>query len=318
MQIKEREANAARALFLSIGKRAGYLISAVEQGQSMVEELDIAAGTWGLPLAPSTLPMWGAGSCGGGTSVPAAIIKAMGEQESAPTTFIHAPIMNSNGPRWSQCAKCRKVFGLSVGFGEGSHLWCSGCGQNLLLKNMTAAEFVELLKQYPQQRDENIGIVKLYNFEPTVKFGDFTESLSLYHQFGGRVKRRDSAEADAAQDLIMNHGANPLVIMRAANNKCVFARAEVQDGKLFIPVDRPVSLTSPLAIQMLLHFYAVRERYIPAPVSTWPPAQRAIVESFILKGLIREQDHEDYVTTDKGSLIVATLKAVMTESLSHV
>lgn len=45
MQIKEREANAARALFLSIGKRAGYLISAVEQGQSMVEELDLAAGT---------------------------------------------------------------------------------------------------------------------------------------------------------------------------------------------------------------------------------------------------------------------------------
>lgn len=110
MQIKEREANAARALFLSIGKRAGYLISAVEQGQSMVEELDIAAGTWGLPLAPSTLPMWGAGSCGGGTSPigllsikamglshapigdtgsggsgrsgPAAIVKAMGQQES--------------------------------------------------------------------------------------------------------------------------------------------------------------------------------------------------------------------------------------------
>jgi len=230
MQDDEREANAARVLFLSIGKRAGYLISAVEQGQSMVEELDIAAGTWGLPDA-----------------------------------LFHDGSDAFTGCDCPNCNKWRKSNA-----------------------NTTTCE-----------RD------------------------AAFHTRLGKLadvayRERDSAEADAVQALIMNHGANPSVIMRAANNKCVFARARVQDGKLFIPVDKPVSLTSPLAIQMLLHFYAVRERYIPAPVSTWPPAQRAIVESFMLKGLIREQDHEDYVTTDKGALIVATLKATMEEAMRNV
>lgn len=64
---------------------------------------------------------------------------------------INAPIqVTGDGTRWSMCAKCRKVFGLSEGFVEGSHLCCGGCGQNLLLKKMSMVEWEALAEQYPQ------------------------------------------------------------------------------------------------------------------------------------------------------------------------
>lgn len=130
--IKECEADAARALFLTYGVSVEMLGFAAVSGLDLSDEvrrreLPGAVVRASAPLRPSLAPMWDAGSCGGG--------------------HINAPIMNSNGPRWSQCAKCRKVFGLSLQFVEGSHLVCGGCGQNLLLKNMTNAEFVELVKR---------------------------------------------------------------------------------------------------------------------------------------------------------------------------
>lgn len=135
----------------------------------------------------------------------------------------------------------------------------------------------------------------------------------------GQQENRDSAEADAARTLFLYFGASAKILIKNAERGCSFQRTKIQQGRiLLIPSDKPISLTSPLAIQMLLHFYAQRDRFIPAPVSTWPPAQRAIVEAFMHKGLIYDKGYEDYTTTDKGEALVATLKAAMTEGLKNV
>lgn len=59
---------------------------------------------------------------------------------------------------------------------------------------------------------------------------------------------------------------------------------------------------SPLAIDMLLHFYAVCERYIKSPVTDWPPAQQAIVAEFLTRGLIEPVEH-GYRTTQRGDVL---------------
>ena len=74
---------------------------------------------------------------------------------------INAPIqVTGDGTRWSMCAKCRKVFGLSEGFVEGSHLCCGGCGQNLLLKKMSMVEWEALAEQYPQPLSPVMAVIK--------------------------------------------------------------------------------------------------------------------------------------------------------------
>jgi hypothetical protein len=67
-----------------------------------------------------------------------------------------------------------------------------------------------------------------------------------------------------------------------------------------------VSITSPLAITMLLHFHAICEPYINAPVASWPNAQRAILGQFLAHGLVQAVDH-GYMTAPKGDKIVRKL-----------
>jgi len=187
---------------------------------------------------------------------------------------------------------------------------------------------------------------------------------------------RCEIEADAAQNLYVEHGVTTLVLQLMATKGAKISKGVHYDGVSYLPyvgptqekvecllfqgsgniypfefsyppksgvvirpsslpqwgecagadhgtmrvslTGKPISMTSPLAMQMLLHFYAVRERFIEAPVSCWPPAQRAIVESFKDRGLIFERAHEDFGTTDKGSLVVETLKATMKEVMRNV
>lgn len=258
---------------------------------------------------------------------------------------MHAPInITGHGVRWSSCAKCRKIRTLDTHELEGHVFYCAGCGEQLTLKKMSMVEWEALAEQYPQPPSPVMTTIKpsiVAQWEcPSVDKIEFVQgsfnietgdAIEPLHKRSGTfdpitlrlTSERDSTEADAAQGLFLNHGTNPNVLMRATKNGCVFARAEVKtlvSGRSYvaIPSNRPVSITSPLAIQMLMHFYGTRERFISAPLELWPPAQRGIVEGFKNAGLIFERDHEDFGTTDKGSLIVATLKAVMSESLRNV
>lgn len=82
--------------------------------------------------------------------------------------------------------------------------------------------------------------------------------------------------------------------------------------------------SSPLAITMLLHFYAKCDPFIDAEVSDWPPAQQSLVSQFIRSGLIYQQQgpgaNNVYITTPKGARVVALLKGAMRtaqEVLAH-
>lgn len=59
---------------------------------------------------------------------------------------------------------------------------------------------------------------------------------------------------------------------------------------------------SPLAIEMLLHFFAVCERYIDRPVTNWPPAQQRVVAEFLSRGLVEPAEH-GYKTTHRGDVL---------------
>lgn len=71
---------------------------------------------------------------------------------------------------------------------------------------------------------------------------------------------------------------------------------------------------SPLAISMLLHFYAVREPYHKGHPGMWPPAQKQVLADFIRHGLIKTTEcSHDFDVTDKGHAVIEQLKAVMAE-----
>jgi hypothetical protein len=63
------------------------------------------------------------------------------------------------------------------------------------------------------------------------------------------------------------------------------------------------SCTSPLAITMLMHFYAVCTPFIDRPVADWPNAQRGVVETLLARGIITTCDY-GYMTTEKGDRLV--------------
>lgn len=257
---------------------------------------------------------------------------------------IKAPINFTFDTRWSQCAKCRKVFGLNPGFVEGSHLICT-CGQNLLLAKMTDVEFDELCKQYPQpvspvmttadkcfvhdgkdyylacecprcaqfrERAKAMGITpfELVQREATNITATLHRELK---ERGFMIRPLKPSDAPRVADCTGFANGRKFEFDVADPKRCSYQARTIAEARA-----RSVSLTSPLAITMLMHFYANRDRFIPAPVEFWPPAQRAIVAGFKANGLIFERGPEDFGTTDAGSLIVATLKAVMAESLNHV
>lgn len=63
---------------------------------------------------------------------------------------------------------------------------------------------------------------------------------------------------------------------------------------------------SPLAIQMLLHFYAICTPYRPEPESAWPPAQTKALAHFKAQQLIQPCDY-GYSTTEKGDWLARQL-----------
>jgi len=44
------------------------------------------------------------------------------------------------GLRFTQCPKCQERHVLHPGFVHGSHIWCKGCGENLLLQELSMGE----------------------------------------------------------------------------------------------------------------------------------------------------------------------------------
>lgn len=127
-------------------------------------------------------------------------------------------------------------------------------------------------------------------------------------------------EADAAQKLFLYFGASATTLIRNAERGCSFERAQIQQGRfLLIPSDKPVSLSSPLAIQMLMHFHASPTLFIDQPLMLWPHAQREIVKGFKEKGLIIDGTVPDsYRTTARGAILVTALGAVLKEGLDRV
>jgi len=292
-------------------------------------------------------------------------------------------ISTLTGLRFTQCPKCQERHVLHPGFVHGSHLWCKGCGENLLLQELSMGELENFNVQKKCTNIVGYGgscgceicnasrrspfgaspeAVKAHNpihdgtdawpccecdnckawrrsdankLPVTFVQGSYNietgETIEPLHQRVGRIDRikltmtseRDSIEADSAQALYLTRGVTPYLLITLADRGESMTKG-LQDWQTAVRIQQFVgmplrpSLASPLAIQMLMHFHAYRERFIAAPVSCWPEAQRAIVEGFKAKGLIFERDHEDFGTTDKGSLIVATLTAVMSESLRNV
>jgi hypothetical protein len=49
-------------------------------------------------------------------------------------------ISTLTGLRFTQCPKCQERYVLSLGFVHGSHLCCKGCGENLLLQELSMGE----------------------------------------------------------------------------------------------------------------------------------------------------------------------------------
>jgi hypothetical protein len=74
--------------------------------------------------------------------------------------------------------------------------------------------------------------------------------------------------------------------------------------------EQEFSLTSPLAICMLLHFYAVATPYRPEPVEEWPNAQRSILRQYLHHKVVYARDGT-YCTTELGDVIVRDLMAEM-------
>lgn len=65
---------------------------------------------------------------------------------------------------------------------------------------------------------------------------------------------------------------------------------------------------SPLAINMLLHFYAIRSLYRDEHPDYWPPAQRALLADMLSNGLVTAVDKQCmFVTTDAGRRVVHRL-----------
>jgi hypothetical protein len=63
---------------------------------------------------------------------------------------------------------------------------------------------------------------------------------------------------------------------------------------------------SPLAIDMLLHFFAVCTPYKPGEPATWPPAQREVLAHFQANELIQPCTH-GFQTTEKGDWLARQL-----------
>lgn len=57
---------------------------------------------------------------------------------------------------------------------------------------------------------------------------------------------------------------------------------------------------SPLAIEMLLHFFAICEPYRQSAPETWPRAQQRVLAHFLAQGLVEPTDY-GFKTTDKGT-----------------
>lgn len=74
--------------------------------------------------------------------------------------------------------------------------------------------------------------------------------------------------------------------------------------------EQEFSLTSPLAISMLLHFYSVASRYRPEPVIEWPPAQRSILKQFLQHKVVYPTG-DTYHTTELGAVVVRDLMSEM-------
>lgn len=69
-------------------------------------------------------------------------------------------------------------------------------------------------------------------------------------------------------------------------------------------------ISSPLAVIMLHHFYALSRPFMPGPEQEWPPAQQEILANFINRGLI--VPHEDhYKATAAGVVVVQAIERTM-------
>jgi hypothetical protein len=65
----------------------------------------------------------------------------MDSYDVAPRSHSNAVIISTlTGLRFTQCPKCQERHVLSPGFVHGSHLCCKGCGENLLLQELSMGE----------------------------------------------------------------------------------------------------------------------------------------------------------------------------------
>ena len=71
---------------------------------------------------------------------------------------------------------------------------------------------------------------------------------------------------------------------------------------------------SPLAINMLLHFYAVCTPYLSRPVDDWPPAQREILQHYLDHNLVEPCDY-GFTVTEKGAWLARQVRADFERSL---
>ena len=111
------------------------------------------------------------------------------------------------GLRFTQCPKCQERYVLSPGFLHGSHLCCKGCGENLVLQELSMGE--------------------LENFKATGEYLVPTETWTLgghkleagktYEITVGGVRERDSTEADAAQALFVEFGFSSQWVIAECN-----------------------------------------------------------------------------------------------------
>lgn len=99
-----------------------------------------------------------------------------------------------SGRRFTQCPKCQERYELqNPGFVHGSHLCCKGCGENLLLQELTMGE----LENFTQP-------VTFVQGSHNIETGEVIEPL---HKRVGKIDRikltmtseRDSTEAGKAQ-----------------------------------------------------------------------------------------------------------------------
>ena len=117
------------------------------------------------------------------------------------------------GLRYTQCPKCQERHVLSPGFVHGSHLCCKGCGENLLLQELSMGE----LENFTQQ----VGLVndpRCFDTPPSALAVSMLKSSEqpMWGSCSG-ITERDSSEADAAQALFVEFGFSSQWVIAECN-----------------------------------------------------------------------------------------------------